>query len=93
METIPLPSNPWLRRRRLSGAKHEVDRLYAECRPLHRSASNPEEALKQIVTFLSSEYKRNEVYYAFVRMPGIRRTGWYIWKNLQDESRRVENAG
>lgn len=91
METIPLPSNPWLRRRRLSGAKHEVDRLYAECRTIHR-ASSPEEAIKQIITFLSSEYKRNEVYYSFVRMPGIRRTGWYIWKNLQEASRSGQQA-
>ena len=86
---IPLPKNPWLRRRRLGGAKYEVERLYAKC-GLLQVCSPPEEALKTILTFLSSEYKRNEVYYAFIRMPGIRRVGWWIWKNLQQESRNAD---
>lgn len=62
---VHLPLNFWLRRRRTGGVKYEVERLVAHCRQIG--------SFDKVVDFLSSEYQRNEVYYSFIRMVGIRR--------------------
>lgn len=76
--SIPLPLNPWLRRRRLGGVKFEVERLVVRCRQIGN--------FEKVVEFLSSEYQRNEVYYNFIRMVGIRRFLVYYKKLQQQET-------
>ena len=73
---LPLPKNPWLLRRRLGGVKYEVERLFSRFAEMRLS---PQQAKDQILTFLSSEYQKNAVYYRFINMRiGIRRMAVYL---------------
>lgn len=84
---LPLPKNPWLLRRRLGGVKYEVERLFSRfsesfdrLRAAKNGAGVPwEEAKIHTLTFLSSEYQKNAVYYRFINMRiGIRRMAVYL---------------
>jgi len=79
---LPLPKNPWLRRRRLGGVKYEVERLFSRfCEEYGRRQPDKDEVADNIRIFLSSEYRRNEVYYRFINLRiGIRRMALYILK-------------
>jgi hypothetical protein len=60
----------------VGGVKYEVERLFSR---FAEKRLSPQQAKDQILTFLSSEYQRNEVYYRFINMRiGIRRMAVYL---------------
>lgn len=92
---LPLPKNPWLRRRRLGGVKYEVERLFSRfSEQYNRLRATKEgglltldEAKTNLWSFLSSEYERNAVYYRFINMRiGIRRMAVYLLGRYIQES-------